>query len=243
MKRLLFKALPVLLFSAIFVSCDKDDDNDPPVRETAKITVVHASPGSPDVDVYLDTAKITSSQIAYGNYSGTAGNPYVLVDAGQSAIRVTNDGSTNFFQGNVNLEKDKSYTLFVYDTANNGNVKTVLLEDAPAAAGAGNSNMRFLHLSPDAPAGNIYWINSAGDTVSRSENVSYIGASPDVQTLSPFTSMASGDYRVVVTSGGNTILELPQVQVAEGKNYTFYARGLTTGTGANAIGVGSVQYN
>lgn len=130
MKRLMFKALPVLLLSAAFVACDKDDDTPVPVEEKAKIAIVHASPGAPEVDVYLDSASLTSSQIAYGDFTGTAGNPYVEVDAGQQLIRITNDGTTNFYEGSVNLEKDKSYSLFVYDVPENGNVKTVLLEDA-----------------------------------------------------------------------------------------------------------------
>lgn len=243
MKRLMFKALSVLLLSAAFVACDKDDDTPVPVEEKAKIAIVHASPGAPEVDVYLDSASLTSSQIAYGDFTGTAGNPYVEVDAGQQLIRITNDGTTNFYEGSVNLEKDKSYSLFVYDVPENGNVKTVLLEDAPSSAGAGNANLRFLHLAPDAPAADVFWINNEGDTVKTYENVAFIGNNPNASELSPFSAIASGLYRVVVSSGDIVVLDVSDVQVSEGKSYTVYAKGLTTGTGETGLDVGTLQHN
>lgn len=237
------KLLPFVFAAVLFTACDKDDDDDPiEVRDKAEVAVIHVSPGTPALDVYQDTTKITASQIAYGSYSGTEANPYVEVNAGAGTFRVTNDGSTNFYQGNLSLAKDKDYSLFIYGVPDNGNVKTLLLEDAGAAPEQGNANIRFLHLAPDAPATSIYWINDSGDTVSNMSNIAYIGDSPNPETLSAFEAVPSGNYRVVVSSGDVALVDIPQVPVVEGKSVTFFAKGLVAGTGDQALGIGSVQH-
>lgn len=233
------KVLSAILAVSVLVSCSKDDTVDVN-NDRANVAVIHASPGSPAVDLYHDTAKISSAPLSFGSYLGTPGNAYVQVPAGQHNIRLTNDGTTNVYEGSVNLEKDKNYSIFVYDTLNSGMVKTLLLQDAPASQ-AGNSNLRFLHLSPDAPAVD-FWLANATDTI-RMDGKSYIGDSPNVTELAAFTPVPAGNYTLMVRSGDAVVVDVPGVDITEGKNYTFYSKGLLNGTGDNALSIGTVQYN
>ncbi len=240
--KLLASFLPLFAASALFLtSCDKDDDVDP-VQQRSNVAFVNASPGSSPFDVYFGDEKATNGgTVAFGSSTGAAGSPYLQINSGDNQnIRFT-DGTSDYYTGTLSLAADKNYSVFTYDTLNNGSFRTLVLEDNLTAPAADQSHVRFLHLSPDAPEVDIVLANET-DTI-RLDNKSYIGDNPVASELQNFTPVKSGTYTANVWVGDQSVLEVPGVVLESGKIYTAYAKGLAAGADANALGLGTVRHN
>ena len=235
------RLFPVIASCMLFVACDKDDDL-PEEGPTARVSVTHAAPGAPPVDILVDNNRVTTtSKLNYGSTTGTPGSPYLVLNSGERNIKVTADNTNFVFDGNVTLQPNMNYSVFAYDTVNAGKIKVLALMDDMTAPAANNTKVRFLHLAPNAPAVNVLLINGTDTTALN--NQTYIGASPNASELSAFASIAAATYRVVVRAGNTTVLEVPAVPLTNGKIYTVYAKGLVGRTGDLGLGAGVVQHN
>lgn len=96
--------------------------------------------------------------------------------------------------------------------------------------------MRFAHLSPDAPAVDIY---VKGTTTKLFSNASF-------KSVSNFLPVDAKTYELEVklTGTNTTVLAIPAIKFEAGKIYTAYAKGLATaapGTPvAQALGYGLI---
>lgn len=186
---------------------------------TALVKVVHASPDAPGVDLYVDGAK------AGMNLMFPANTGYLTVAAGTRSVKVTPSGSmTAVIEGSLRFDARRSYSVFATGTL--GNLQPLVLEDNLASPAAGNAHVRFLHLSPDAPAVDI----TTTDGTVVFGNVSFRG-------YSEFTPLPAGTYNLEVRLAGTStkVLDLPGIALANGKIYTVFARGLVSGSGAKAL--------
>jgi len=87
--------------------------------------------------------------------------------------------------------------------------------------------VRFVHLSPDAPAVDIAVTGGGvvfGDVAFRE----FLG----------FTPLDAGTYNLEVRLAGTptVVLPLPGITLEAGKIYTVFARGFVGGSGAQALG-------
>ena len=135
----------------------------------------------------------------------------------------------------------------------------VLNTDLTAPA-TGRSNIRFLHLSPDAPAVDVVLlrVNDARNAYidsTRITNVPFTGASPNETALSAFAGIPSGLYHIRVRRAGTftnvvtvgTTFTTGQTFV-QGKIYSVFARGFVNNTGpgrvtATALGATIILHN
>lgn len=207
----------------VLTSCD-DDDDDMAVMETANVLVVHASPDAPAVDLLVDDTKVNSAALAFPNNTG-----YLDVQAGRRNIKVNAAGtSTSVINANVDLERDRNYSVFAMNTLASGIEALVLADDLTAPA-AGNAHVRFVHLSPDAPAVDVAVANGP-----------VLFSDYEFKDNSAFTPVAAGTYNLEVRlAGTNTVvLSLPNIQVANGRIYTVFARGFVAppANNSNALG-------
>ena len=219
-----------LLALGLFSSCDKDDDE---ITTPAKLSATHASPGSPNVDIYVDGIKVTTTPLSYPGTTGVPGNPYLSVNSGVRNIKVSPNGTLNVIDANLSLDPGKAYSVFAYDVLGTGTtLKALVLTDDLAAPASGKAHIRFLHLSPDAPAVDIE-LAKTGSAAINLTNIPYVGPSPNATNLSAFTPVDAGAYMVNVRANGSTtvVLSAP-LSFAAGKIYTVYARGLL----ANGVG-------
>ncbi len=146
---------------------------------------------------------------------------------------------SNYFQNGAN------YSVFVTDTIIHGQFSSVILEDNIGLGDTSSGQVRFLNLSPDAPALDVYAFADAGPNGYRV--FSGCGYLPnDYSSLvngESFTSMTYGPYYFVATEANtlNVVLEgglvIPQKSVV-----TIYAKGFVGGTGSTAIDVGVIMY-
>lgn len=212
---------------AFISSCNKDEVA--PQPDTAKLMVVHTSPDAPGVDLLIDNTKMNTSALTFPNNT-----TYIPLLTGTRNIKVNVTGtSTTVINANANFVKNTSQTLFAIDSVSK--LSTLLLSDDLTAPAAGKAHVRFVHLSPDAPAVDIALAN-AGAVVFP--NTAFKGATA-------FTPLDAGTYNLEVrVAGTQTVaLPLPGIVLQAGKIYTVFAKGFLGGTGAQALGAQIIVNN
>jgi hypothetical protein len=217
-----FLMLAIALPMAVTVtSCSKDDEDPAPVVDKSSVLVTHACPDAPGVDLLVDGAKVNTTALEFPNNTG-----YLSVNSGTRNIKVNVTGtSTTVINADLPLVKNTSYSIFAVNTV--ANIEPLVIEDDLTAPASGNAHVRFIHLSPDAPAVDI--AVDGGAVVF-----------PDVtfKEFSDFTPLPAGSYDLEVrVAGTSTVaLDLDPIVVQAGKIYTVFAKGLLAGTGNQALG-------
>lgn len=212
-------AVPALFLAG----CDDDDDGVDLVEE-AEVMVVHASPDAPGVDLLVNDVKVNNSPLTFPNNTG-----YLELPAGTQNIKVNAAGTTTtVINADLNLERDKDYTVFAINTLDN--IEALVLEDDLTDPASGMSHVRFVHLSPDAPAVDIA---VQGGPVLFSNRA--------FKSATPFTPVSAGTYTLEVRPAGSTtaVLTIPNVELRSGDIYTVFARGFLSPPEGNTNTLGA----
>ena len=229
-----FFLLPVIALTAIsFTACSDDDNNNiaSPQASTAKVKVVHTSPDAPKVDILLDNAFVDT-------LSFPRNTTYLDVPAGSRNVKVRATGTSLVpINADLTFDANKNYSVFAIDVLSN--ISAIVTTDDLTAPAAGKAHVRFIHLSPDAPAVNIIANGSVTLFSNRSFNKTITSAEQ------AFTPVDAGTYNLQVrTVNGNALaLDLPGITLTAGKIYTVFAKGLLSGTGAQALGAQIIVNN
>lgn len=235
MKRnLLGKGLAAFALLFSLTACEDDDNVMEP--ENARVLVVHASPDAPGVDLLVDNTKVNAAALAYPNNTG-----YLTVAAGNRNIKVNAAGtSTSVINADINLAKDAAYTVFAYDVVSA--IKPLVLVDNLAAPATGKAHIRFMHLSPNAPAVTVGVLTGTTFTPLFS-NRSFETAATATANQG-FTPVDAGTYTVQVRVAGTetAVLTVPNVALQGGKIYTVFAQGLVGNT-TSPLGAGVIVHN
>ncbi|MDX5418341.1 MAG: DUF4397 domain-containing protein [Hymenobacteraceae bacterium] len=220
MKIMLLAIMPAI----VLTSCDDDDDDGMGLNETASVMVVHASPDAPGVDLLVDNNKVNTAALTFPNNTG-----YLDVNAGRRNVKVNAAGtSTTVIDANLDLEEDQNYSVFAINTLSN--IEALVLEDDLTAPASGKAHVRFVHLSPDAPAVDIAVTNGPVLFSNRA-----------FKSATAFTPVDAASYDLEVRlAGTNTVvLSVPGVQLASGRIYTIFARGFVTPPAGNNNSLGA----
>ncbi len=177
----------------------------------ACVTVVHASPDAPNVDVYVD-GTLAISNLGYGWYFGP-----LPVPAGDHQIQVTASGQapdTAVIDATVTLESGMAYQV-----AATGLLAEITPQIYPvdvSAIAEGNARVRVVHTSPDAPAVDV--AVTGGDVLIP--NLTFPNASD-------YLEVPAGTYDLEVRPAGSTdvALALPGVALEANTVYDVYAIG------------------
>lgn len=207
MKRWAMLAVVPALFLA---GCDDDDDGVDLEIDEAEVMVVHASPDAPGVDLLINDVKVNTAPLTFPNNTG-----YLELPAGRQNVKVNAAGtSTTVINANLDLQRDKDYTVFAINTL--ANIEPLVLEDDLTDPAAGMAHVRFVHLSPDAPAVDIA---VQGGPVLFSNRA--------FKSATDFTPVAAGTYTLEVRPAGSTtaVLTIPNVALRDDTIYTAFARG------------------
>ncbi len=250
MKKLLIgirNILPAVIVALFLIPACSKNNNGTTITTTGNsyVSVTNASASSQSYNAYIDSSNITTSApLTFGSTTGSAGNPYDAVIAGSHQVKLSANGTTFIVDTSINFAANQHYSVFAYDTSMaGGNLKTLILTDNLSAPASGQSEIRFLPLSPNTSAMTVLLVNGT-DTLSL-KNTAYIGASVySMDSLSAYTALSSGTYQVVVNNLENiNLLTADSVTLASGKIYTLYSKGYSGLTGANALSVGVIQQN
>lgn len=218
-------ALPLL---AGLAGCSDDDDNPTaPAARNARVMAVHASPDAPAVDLLVD-GTVVGSGLAFPNNTG-----YLTVPAGTRNVRVNAAGTTtSVINANVPVTANANLSVFAVDSVSK--ISAIVLTDDLTAPAGGKAHVRFVHLSPDAPAVDVA---VTGGPI--------LFANQSFKGFTAFTPVDAGTYDLEVRAAGtgNVVLSVPGVALTAGRIYTVWARGFAGGSGAQALGAQIIVNN
>ncbi len=206
-------------------SCKKDEEV---TKSYAKVLVTHASPNAPGVDLLVDNSKQNTAALNFPSNTG-----YLQVEAGTRNIKVNVSGtSTTVINADLALSKDQNYSVFAIDSVSK--ISALVLTDDLTAPASGKAHVRFVHLSPNAPAVDVAL---AGGAV--------VFGNKAFKDYTAFTPLDAGTYNLEVRVAGTTppVLPLPGIVLEAGKIYTVFAKGFLGGTGAEALGAEIIVNN
>lgn len=229
MNRVLKTSIPALaVIAALAVtSCSNDDDNPVAPAATGRVMAVHASPDAPAVDLIVDAA-VAGSGLAFPANTG-----YLAVPAGTRNLKVNVAGtSTTVINADVPVAAGTDYSVFA--TGAVSSIAPLVLTDDLRAPAAGKAHVRFVHLSPDAPAVDVA---VTGGPV--------LFADREFREFTAFAPVDAGTYDLEVRLAGTSTvaLPLPGITLQAGKIYTVFARGFAGGSGAQALGAQIIANN
>jgi hypothetical protein len=227
---------PLLVFSAL-PGCEKNTDS---ASNKAYLSITQAAPNVQPLDVSLAGIKLTATgKLLFGSTTGIAGDPYVTSVSGTNNLRVTPKDSL-YIDGNLFLQVNKFYSLFIYDTLHAGQLKALLLVDELNAPTDTISSMRFLDLVPDTAAMQVLMTN-AKDTFALGQQT-YVGENPSALLYSRFANFKSGRYNMTVAVDSIIVLH-DSLSFSGGKIYSVFAQGFLNGSGETALKIGQVMHN
>ncbi len=133
---------------------------------------------------------------------------------------------TTVINANLDLTANTFYTVFAVDSVSK--ISTVVLTDNLASPAAGKAHVRFVHLSPNAPAVNITLTDGT-----------IVFGNKAFKQATDFTPLDAGTYNLQVRDAATNsavVLNLNGIVLQAGKIYTVFAKGFFGGTGAQALG-------
>jgi hypothetical protein len=212
----LFSKFRSLFFSAAFLllmaSCMNDDDayvNQP--AEVAYVSIYNAVPDAPELDIVVDNRVINVNPFDYASYSG-----YLNFYTGNRNIKFNAANANNaLIDTTFNFQDGKAYSLFAINRLSD--MEALLVVDSSGVPAQGNAMVRFVHLSPDAPAFNV---SIPGDSVSLFHEKSFKDATQ-------FTELQAGTYSFEVSDAADQNVDLvaDDVTIRPGRYYTIVVRG------------------
>jgi hypothetical protein len=177
---------PVAFFSLMFLlitGCEKNkfslkDNVFIEGKSQLKVNFVSSYKNNPAIQVKIDDVRVSYAYTYFTPFPGGGLNTgganyadYLAVEPGQRTIKIavpnvgTNNDSMVLATATVDLEANKTYSLYFADTA--ANTISKLLEDDLAFPDSGYTKFRFINLMPDLPAGlDLYFGTGSTSTTS-----------------------------------------------------------------------------
>ncbi len=178
------------------------------------VRVIHTVPDAPNVDVYANDELIVSN-LSYSHYTD-----YLSIPEGTYTISLYVAGTKDSPVLANMLTVNRNSILTVAAVGTLSDIGLLAIADANVSRTPGKAMIRFLHLSPNAPAVDITLPNGTVifSNISFRHITSYIDVAPMNYTL---------QVRVAGTS--NVVLTVPNINLIADKFYTIYAIGLVGG--------------
>ncbi|RAK19175.1 uncharacterized protein DUF4397 [Anoxybacillus vitaminiphilus] len=180
-------------------------------EETANVAMVrvfHVSPNAPAVDVYVNGKKVLQG-LKYKQIS-----KYLKVPTGQHRIDIHPSGQTTspMLSEMVYILPSLRYTIAAIGNANN--LQLLPFFDNPYVS-YGETKVRFVHLSPNAPAVDI----AVKDGNVLFKNVRY----KEVSDYMKVSANQKLGLEMRVSETDNVVLTVPNVRLDSNKSYTIAA--------------------
>ena len=218
MKLKLFRFLPFVLAAFTLSSCDLDDDSGtyyPPNPNIAFGIIANASPDSGDLYFYADSNQINNAAL---NYPGAAG--YYNFYLGNRTFKLEDALGNELATTQLTLEQGDYFSLFAVNTFSN--IELIAYTDALEYPASGNSRIRFINLTVDAP-----FVTIANGTEPLANDLEFKDATE-------FIEIESGVYNLTYSDTNGDELFVQAAEFKPGRIYTIYTKGyVTPPTGSN----------
>ena len=178
---------------------------------TSYVRVIHTVPDAPNVDVYAND-EIVVDNLAFGDYTD-----YLPIPEGTYEITLYVAGTKDSPVLTDTLTVSANSVLTVAAVGNLSDIEYLAITDADEDETPGRSMVRFLHLSPNAPAVDI----TLPDGKVIFSDTAFL-------EITPYADVMPMEYTLQVRVAGtdNVVLTVPNVPLEEDKFYTIYAIGL-----------------
>ncbi|WP_324823992.1 DUF4397 domain-containing protein [Sinanaerobacter sp. ZZT-01] len=176
--------------------------------------IFHAHPDAPNVDIYLND-KIISENLPYNSYSGYFP---MCCDDYKLTIKMNGFESPPMVVDLLTISENEMQTISLIKTEEKAGLLKNL--DDSNVTEKNTSMLRFIHLSPDAPAADL----TLPDGTIIFENISY-------QESTPYLLVPSSSYTLHIRETGtpNVLLTVPDLTLHGEKSYSLNATGLLDG--------------
>jgi hypothetical protein len=262
MRRLPSKAISILIGIVLLSSCRKETKIVYQIvaADSAYVSITNASPSISNLLIYVDDnfVHLPDSPLSFGNTTLAAyvSNinqinqvvqqlPYIKIPVGYNNLTFNSQSPGASFLMEGFFESGTNYSVFITDSVAHGQAQTVFLQDYIGPSDTAHGQVRFLNLSPDAPALDVYAFLDAGPNgYLLFSNCAYLPNDYNsVKNAETFTAMPVGPYYFVATAAGTANVVLEGGLIISPKSIvTIYAKGFAAGSGANAISVGVILY-
>jgi hypothetical protein len=185
-------------------------------QATGRVRIMHASPDTPPVDIFVDGQKAVTA-LAFPNNTG-----YVALPAGGHNVKVfvsPSDGTgTPALQATLEVVAGKDVTVLATGRVGDGSLALTIFEDDNRTPSGNNAHIRLIHASPDAPPVNVA---VAGTNTNVFTGIAF-------RNVSPYVPVPAGTYSldVKVNATGATVLTVPNLKLDARTVYTAVAVGL-----------------
>ena len=225
----LILALTIVTTAFMFVGCSDEETPVTPVNTPSNslVKVIHASPDAPGVDLLVDNT-VAGTNLTFPNNTG-----YLTVNSGTRNIKVNVTGTmTTVIEANVDFMQNKNYSVFAVNSVSN--IEPLLVEDDLTVPAQGKAHVRFIHLSPDAPAVDITLTDGT-----------IVFGNKSFKEFTAFTPLDAGTYDLQVRVAGTptVALDLPGITIEAEKIYTVFAKGFLSGVGQQELGAEIIVNN
>ncbi|MGH4118418.1 DUF4397 domain-containing protein [Clostridium sp.] len=182
---------------------------------TSYLRVLHASPKSPAVDVYINDI-LKAKNLAYADFTD-----YIEVITGNYNVKIYAAGTKTspVLSKNIFIPPGKIYTVAAIGLL--ANIDLLLIPETKITETNNMAYVKFAHLSPNAPPVDIV----LPDGTILFKNISY-------KEFTDYIKVPAGTYILEAKPTGTktTVLYVPNIKLKPGRFYTVYAIGLVNGT-------------
>ena len=222
MRSIARSAAAVILCSLVFVSCKKNNNDNPDVP-VAGLMVFNLAPDKAAVGFALSGNYLTNVPLGYASYTGN----YLNIYPGQRILDVYDAGNSSspFTSITGNFEVNKYYSLFLVGA--DSSYKNIIVNDDvdSTIVSSGKSYIRYVNAIPDS-------VNVPTVTVSTGGNA-FINSPAPFATVSAFVAVNAGDIKIAVKNTA-AIDASRTITVEQNKVYTILLSGIP-GSGATPV--------
>lgn len=209
MKRVL---LTTLIFTLLLMSATTASAEPP----TTSLRFFHAVPNGPTVNVLIN------GQLALSDISFTEASDYISLTGQSHTIQlVSSDNPDNFlFETIIDTEAEQIYTLVV--TGKVAMMEALVIEDNHTLPAAGHAQIRFVHLSPNAPTLDVLAKN--GLEANLFSDIGFKGAAR-------YVPLKAGEYDFTLKVSGTSVIAFSSspITLEADTVYSLFAVGLAGG--------------
>ena len=186
------------------------------------VRVGHCSPDAPNVDVRVDGA-VVFEDVAFESVTD-----YAELSAGSHEVTVAPHGDDDaVLEATLELDAGTRYSALATGMVGDDDLQATVFTDDPGTVADGQTHVRAIHCSPDAPAVDIR-VADGGPMLC--EDVSF-------REASEYTPVDAGSYDIeIVPSGTDDVaLSLPNTTLAGGTAASAIAEGRLADDSLTAI--------
>ncbi|EDM36293.1 hypothetical protein PBAL39_11332 [Pedobacter sp. BAL39] len=215
----------VLTLSAVLVACSKDTTE--PIQ-LAGLNVINASAEATKYDFIVDNTKANEKDFQYNSQLG-----YLNLYPGLRRIGIVEKGKTAFLLSKQEtFSPGVAYSVFIADTLSKRTF--VKVEDDLTAPTGEKAKIRFVNLSPDAPALSLGINGAATDLFTGKaykESTAFVEVEPG----------ASINFEVK-NAAKTVVATLPATKIEKGLIYTIWAKGFNGTVAADSLKMAAKIY-